>query len=281
MKALNPLNTWLPVTESAVGGEEFVRYIEAAANPVVMHIAPDNVTFGPTAVGGRAPWLRDANADPGEPLYRLRRFDLAVVDRTVHELVQDLDVLGQLMLELPVDSTRRWQILRAVERALDAVDLQDIGGTAAAAREVLAPALAAPAGACRRARISAVGHAHIDTAWLWPLRETVRKVARTVSNVTQLMDDHPEFRFVMSRPSSSPGSRSTVPRSTPAPRRRRGPASSCRRAVCGWSPTPISPAASRWSASSSTASGSTWTSSASRPRRCGSRTPSATTRPCR
>ncbi|WP_405622637.1 alpha-mannosidase [Streptomyces sp. NBC_00076] len=198
VKALNPLNTWLPVTESAVGGEEFVRYVEAAANPVVMHVAPGHVTFGPTAVGGRAPWLREANADPGEPLYRLRRLDLAVVDRTVHELVQDLDVLGQLMLELPVDSTRRWQILRTVDRALDAVDLQDVGGTAEAAREVLAPALAAPASAGAH-RISAVGHAHIDTAWLWPLRETVRKVARTVSNVTQLMDDHPEFRFVMSQ----------------------------------------------------------------------------------
>ena len=47
-------------------------------------------------------------------------------------------------------------------------------------------------------RVCAVGHAHIDSAWLWPLRETVRKVARTASNVTALMDDHPEFVFAMS-----------------------------------------------------------------------------------
>jgi alpha-mannosidase len=198
VKALNPRNTWLPVTASATGGEEVVRYIEAAANPVVMHTAADRLTFGPTSVGGRAPWLGDPAADPGEPLYRLRRLDLAVFDREVHELVQDLEVLGQLMHELPVDSPRRWQILRAVERALDAVDLQDVGGSAPAARRALAPALAAPASSSAH-RISAVGHAHIDTAWLWPLRETVRKVARTVSNVTQLMDDHPEFRFVMSQ----------------------------------------------------------------------------------
>ena len=26
--------------------------------------------------------------------------------------------------------------------------------------------------------ISAVGHAHIDTAWLWPLRESIRKWQR-------------------------------------------------------------------------------------------------------
>ncbi|AXG77904.1 alpha-mannosidase [Streptomyces paludis] len=200
VKALNPRNAWLPVSESAEGGEEFVRFIEAAANPVVMHTGPGQLSFGPTPVGGRAAWFGDEHGSTpaGEPLYRLRRMDLAVFDATVFELVQDLDVLGQLMHELPTDTPRRWQLAKAVERALDAIDLQDISGTAAAAREALAPALAAPAVASAH-RISAVGHAHIDTAWLWPLRETVRKVARTVSNVTQLMDDHPEFKFVMSQ----------------------------------------------------------------------------------
>ncbi|MFF0096670.1 alpha-mannosidase [Streptomyces canus] len=198
VKALNPRNTWLPVTERAAGGEEFAAHIEAAANPVVMHTAPGELTFGPTSVGGRAPWLGDPAADPGAPLYRLRRLDLAVFDREVHELVQDLEVLEQLMPELSPDTPRRWQILRAVELALDKIDLQDISGSAAAARAVLAPVLASPAHASAH-RISAVGHAHIDTAWLWPLRETVRKVARTVSNVTHLMDDHPEFKFVMSQ----------------------------------------------------------------------------------
>ena len=198
VKALNPRNIWVPVAERAVGSEEFTVFVEAAANPVVMHTAPDELTFGPTSVGGPAPWLGDPAADPGEPLYRLRRLDLAVLDRNVHELVQDLEVLGQLMPELAPQDPRRWQILRAVEHALDAVDLQDVGGSAAAARSALAPVLAAPAQASAH-RISAVGHAHIDTAWLWPLRETVRKVARTVSNVTHLMDEHPEFKFVMSQ----------------------------------------------------------------------------------
>jgi alpha-mannosidase len=198
VKALNPRNIHLPVTATADGGEEVLYYVEAAANPVVMHSGPEQLTFHPTPVGGRAQWLQDAAAPAGEPLYRLRRMDLAVFDREVFELAQDLDVLGQLMHELPAQSTRRWQLLQAIERALDVVDLQDVGGSAAAAREVLAPVLAAPASAGSH-RISAVGHAHIDSAWLWPLRETVRKVARTVSSVTQLMDDDPSFRFVMSQ----------------------------------------------------------------------------------
>ncbi|MEV7401913.1 glycoside hydrolase family 38 C-terminal domain-containing protein [Streptomyces sp. NPDC091267] len=197
VKALNPRNTWLPIAEQASGGAQFTYFIEAAANPVIFDSGTDGDPFVPTRSGGLAPWLRDSET-PEDPLYRLNRMDLAVFDAPVWELVQDLDVLSGLMHQLAEDSTRRWQLVHAVDRALDAVDLQDISGTAAAAREILAPALASPAHAGAH-RISAIGHAHIDTAWLWPVRETVRKAARTVSNVTALMDDHPNFRFVMSQ----------------------------------------------------------------------------------
>ena len=47
--------------------------------------------------------------------------------------------------------------------------------------------------------ISAVGHAHIDTAWLWPLRETIRKCARTFSTQLAYMREHPEFIFCCSQ----------------------------------------------------------------------------------
>ncbi|MEU6979190.1 glycoside hydrolase family 38 C-terminal domain-containing protein [Streptomyces sp. NPDC046371] len=199
IKALNPRNSWIPVGDPVTGGETFTCYVEAAANPTVPF--PGEGRHAPTLAGDRPVWLTAGDEGRGageDPLYRLRRADLAVFDQDVWELTQDLDVLGQLMHELPEGSERRWQILYAVERALDAVDLQDIAGTAPAARDALRPALAARA-ADSAHRVSAVGHAHIDTAWLWPLREASRKVARTVSNVTRLMDDHPDFRFAMSQ----------------------------------------------------------------------------------
>ncbi|WP_250030257.1 hypothetical protein [Paractinoplanes maris] len=46
--------------------------------------------------------------------------------------------------------------------------------------------------------MTAVGHAHIDSAWLWPLRETRRKVARTPANVLTLMETDPELVYAMS-----------------------------------------------------------------------------------
>ena len=183
VKGLNPMNTWVRIADQAAGGEPVDLYVEAAANP-------DIVTVG-TLLG-------DVLTAGDAPIYRVRRVELAVFQAEVWELVNDVQVAWQLMYELPVTEPRRWNLLRALERALDGVlSLADIPGTAAAARAALAPALAAPAVASAH-RVSAVGHAHIDSAWLWPLRETVRKVARTASNVTALMDDHPEFVFAMS-----------------------------------------------------------------------------------
>ena len=49
-------------------------------------------------------------------------------------------------------------------------------------------------------RITAVGHAHIDTAWEWPLREGKRKCARSWSTQLELMDAHPDYVFACSQP---------------------------------------------------------------------------------
>jgi alpha-mannosidase len=48
--------------------------------------------------------------------------------------------------------------------------------------------------------ITAVGHAHIDTAWEWPLREARRKCARSWSTQLALMDEHPDYVFACSQP---------------------------------------------------------------------------------
>ncbi|MET9710631.1 alpha-mannosidase [Nocardiopsis alba] len=187
VKGLNPLNAWIPVGSPVEGERDVEFHVEAAANPIILGDPP----FTPTDLG-TAPGPRD------EPLYRLARADLAVFEEQVWELALDLEVAGGLMLELDTGDPRRWQLLRALGRTLDALDPQDVPGTAERAREVLAPALSSPASAGAH-RVSAIGHAHIDSAWLWPLRETVRKVARTSANVVGLTADHPELVFAMSQ----------------------------------------------------------------------------------
>lgn len=48
-------------------------------------------------------------------------------------------------------------------------------------------------------QIHAVGHCHIDTAWLWPYAETKRKIARSWSTQLELMRQYPNHRFCASQ----------------------------------------------------------------------------------
>ncbi|WP_232499365.1 alpha-mannosidase [Agromyces humatus] len=182
IKAVEPRNRAVPVPASGA----FQLYLEGASNPDVA----GQWSFAPTALGE---W-ESAGSDPA---YVLRGVDIALLDVTVWELLQDVWTLRGLYAQLPKSLPRRADILRALEHCVDVVDPDDVAGTAAHGREVLAPALAAPAWASSH-RIHAVGHAHIDSAWLWPVRETVRKVARTFSNVDALIDAHPGFVFAAS-----------------------------------------------------------------------------------
>lgn len=46
--------------------------------------------------------------------------------------------------------------------------------------------------------VGIIGHSHLDTAWLWTVEETRRKLMRTVSNAVTLLKRHPEYKFFMS-----------------------------------------------------------------------------------
>ena len=189
IKAISPDNRWLPVDAvlSNSGGIDF--YLEAAANPDV-GATMSSGSFRPTMLGDKA-------TAGDDPLYELRAVDVTLLDVEVYELLRDIWTLRGLMGQLSPADARRYEILHALSRMVDVVDPADVAGTAAAGRGQLADVLAAPAAASAH-RMVAVGHAHIDSAWLWPLRETVRKVARTWSNVADLADRHPDFVFACS-----------------------------------------------------------------------------------
>ncbi|MEU8817210.1 glycoside hydrolase family 38 C-terminal domain-containing protein [Actinoplanes sp. NPDC048796] len=182
VKSINPRNQWIPVGD----GETVELYLEAAANPVLLDYHP----FLPTQEG-------DIQTSSPRPLYTTRRMDLALFDEQTYELALDVEVLLELQAYLPATAPRRMRILQALDNALDVLDLQDISGTAAAARAELEEVLSSPAERSAH-HLSAIGHAHIDSAWLWPVRETIRKVARTAAGMTELIGLDPDFKYGMS-----------------------------------------------------------------------------------
>ncbi|MFF1635383.1 alpha-mannosidase [Leifsonia sp. NPDC058248] len=185
LKAIEPYNGYVRLR--AAPGDSFEVFVEAASNP---DVGSEFVDFVPTKLGRKS-------TAPQTPIYTLRRMDVVHRDREVWELIQDIWTAHGLATQLPATSPRRASLFAALDAVVDAVDPFDVHGTASAGRSVLAPALASPAAATAH-RVFAVGHAHIDSAWLWPVRETIRKCARTFSNVLDLMDQDPDFVFACS-----------------------------------------------------------------------------------
>jgi alpha-mannosidase len=183
VQGIHPRRQAVPIT-TGPGPVELI--VEAASNPLFPQFRP--TPLGSPATAGR------------EPLYRLERAELVVVDVDAETLLHDLDVLDGVMRELPVDDPRRARIRVAVVRALDVLAAPPGGcdDPAIPARAAVADVLALPARAGAH-RVIATGHAHIDTAWLWPLGETVRKCARTFASAVALLDAAPDHRFSCSQ----------------------------------------------------------------------------------
>jgi alpha-mannosidase len=184
IKAVEPRNR--AVKLNLKPGEKIDLYLEAASNPDVAR----DWSYRKTEMGHKSTAGTDFQ-------YQLQHVRVGLLDLEVWNLIHDLDVLLNVAKQLSVDSPRRSEILRAIESSLDAIDLDAISQTAKSARDILKPILQSPASPSAHT-VHAVGHAHIDTAWLWPLRETRRKVARTFSNALDLIDQSEGFVFAAS-----------------------------------------------------------------------------------
>ena len=66
---------------------------------------------------------------------------------------------------------------------------------AAAARKTLAPLLETRNEGDHVFTYSGVGHSHLDLAWLWPVRETIRKGARTISTQLRNIERYPGYIY--------------------------------------------------------------------------------------
>ncbi len=182
VQGIHPRRRGLPLPH--VGPGAFTFYVEAASNPAFPGFARSALGSLTTA-GDRS-------------LYKLAHASLCTRDDVAFQLLLDVDVLLGLADSLAANDGRRIRVMRQLEAAFNVLDLGDVGFTAADARRKLQPALGLQARAGAH-RVIAVGHAHIDSAWLWPIRETQRKCVRTFASAVRLMDDYPDYHFSCSQ----------------------------------------------------------------------------------
>lgn len=185
------------LTCSAKAGERFHLLVEAYAG----HYFPD---VGGCATGPVLPGtLNDSQA--GSERAVLGRSTYGVWNEEAYQLWLDVSALTMLMDQLPEDSMRAAKIADALELYTRLVDFeqppQKRDESYRKAREALRPLMQCHNGDTVP-RMAAVGNAHLDLAWLWPMQETFRKTARTFAAQLRLLEKYPEYRFIQSQPAA-------------------------------------------------------------------------------
>ena len=179
----------LDLFQQAKGGEAVELWLEGAVPSPEL----------PGCWGHQSTVRNDDPARFGRLNASVQRLRLARVNRDHWDLRWDFDVIRSLIREgaLPKTSVRRARLVKAISEALDLLAREPQNYRAA--RACLAAELAKPANASD-IRVQAVGHAHIDTAWLWPMAESKRKVARTFASQLALIEKYPGYIFGASTP---------------------------------------------------------------------------------
>ncbi|NXN94559.1 MA2C1 mannosidase, partial [Rhinopomastus cyanomelas] len=129
--------------------------------------------------------------------FTLSKAELVIFNRDVYELLVDLEILLDMARFLGEENQRSFQALYTANQMVNVCDVTD-PSTFPAARDLAATIFSQRNGKSQHT-IHAMGHCHIDSAWLWPYEETVRKCARSWVTVVRLMESNPELTFACSQ----------------------------------------------------------------------------------
>jgi len=153
--------------------------------------------------GGPQPYGSNKGEDPPITLCTIGHTSFGIWREEIYQLAVDFSTLLDIHNNLDTRSLRVSEIAQGLMDATLLVDPEspddEYFESAQRARERLQPLLACKNGSTSPL-LYAFGHAHLDIAWLWPLQETARKMARTIANQLELIEEFPEYRFLQSQP---------------------------------------------------------------------------------
>lgn len=160
----NAAKYYVPISGHAITGQTYEILIEAAANDL----------FG-----------------KGKDEYALKECALVAFEEEEYQHYLDLELLFDLANALPAGNVRRAKIIYGLNRICNLNSDPEGRGNAL---QIASDLLAKPANASALTAYS-VGHAHLDLAWLWPVRESRRKGGRTFANALRLLEMYPQYIF--------------------------------------------------------------------------------------
>lgn len=162
-----------PISHCAAGGEKIAILVDAGCNDL----------FGKMCGG------------------TLKECDIVTCDEKRREFYYDFAVLLNLAAAPQLQESRRTHLKKILSEAArivgEAKDAEE--EKIVRADDLLKSELSKPS-EIKDYAFTAIGHAHLDLAWLWPIRETKRKAERTFSTAIALLKEYPEYIAGFSQP---------------------------------------------------------------------------------
>lgn len=168
------------ISPLSFSGEQVRLYVEMASNGL----------FG----AGKDGMI---NAPDMKKFFLLATAELIVPNVKATLLYEDMNVLYSIARDFPEGSLRKRQALFIANEVVNAY-LPGDPSTLLKAGKIVEEFFKDTNGSSQHT-ITAIGHCHIDTAWLWPYDETKRKCARSWTTQCDLIDKYPGYKFIASQ----------------------------------------------------------------------------------
>ena len=172
----------------ARGGERVDVWIEAACN-----LPLGATTFWWDQPEQRARW---SEAKPG----RVEAAEAVAIDEEVWQFCERFDWLRRQLFSGAESSPRTHDLARGLAAVIRAIPAGKASRASILSQRSALDRLLRGAGeAANETTCVAIGHAHIDTAWLWRIDETKRKCLRTFATALRNIERFDHFNFLCSQ----------------------------------------------------------------------------------
>ena len=132
------------------------------------------------------------------PDRRYQSIGLAVFYEELYEFTEKLELLNAYYREQQLGGFGAAATERVYERLFEILPIKQICPDKQALQEATGVIDEFLSGPAPKPYVGIIGHSHLDTAWLWPVAETRRKLRRTVSNAVTLLERYPQYKFFLS-----------------------------------------------------------------------------------
>lgn len=141
---------------------------------------------------------------PKEMVHELKNAQLGWLDEPTDDLFYMSEMILKALEEISENDPIYHQLLKALDHAMNQIDWSYPGSegfyaSIATADELLNETID-EMGKNSDIHVYTIGHTHIDTAWLWRLKNTREKCSRSFSTVMRLMEMFPEYIFLQTQP---------------------------------------------------------------------------------